>query len=87
MCAGAAHATGVPGSMDRFLPSYCAVCFGIGTLTSWPASNNAALFAEVSIQNKVLLHIPGVPLPASQRQALCPYCEQFPSQWEFCQMV
>ena len=34
--------------MDRFLPSYCAVCFGIGTLTSWPASNNAALFAEVS---------------------------------------
>ncbi|CAL5221084.1 g3211 [Coccomyxa viridis] len=44
---GAAHATGVPGSMDRFLPSYCAVCFGIGTLTSWPASNNAALFAEI----------------------------------------
>ena len=56
VCAGAAHATGVPGSMDRFLPSYCAVCFGIGTLTSWPASNNAALFAEVSGQT-LFIHI------------------------------
>lgn len=36
--------------MDQFLPSYCAVSFGIGTLTSWPASNNAAMFAEVGHQ-------------------------------------
>lgn len=43
--------------MDRFLPSYCAVCFGIGTLTSWPASNNAALFAEVSLLSTFLIHM------------------------------
>ena len=45
-----AHATGVPGSNDKYLPIYGVLLFAIGTLASWPASNNAAIFADVSPQ-------------------------------------
>ena len=65
MCAGAAHATGVPGSMDRFLPSYCAVCFGIGTLTSGAKTYQGAWSAGCHANGKEKAAI-GVPL------ATCP---------------
>lgn len=42
-----AHASGVPGSLDHLLPQYGFLVFAIGALSSWPASNNAAIFAEV----------------------------------------
>jgi hypothetical protein len=53
VCAGCGagssrYATGVPGSLDRLLPYYGILLFSIGTLASWPASNNAAIFADVS---------------------------------------
>ena len=47
----------MPGSLDKYLPEYGMLCFVIGALASWPASNNAALFAEASIdplQHRVL---------------------------------
>jgi hypothetical protein len=40
--------TGEPGSLDRLLPAYGALLFVTATLASWPASNNAAIFAEVA---------------------------------------
>lgn len=42
------YATGVPGSLDHLLPEYGVLLFSIGALASWPASNNAAIFADVS---------------------------------------
>ncbi|BDA48914.1 hypothetical protein COCOBI_13-0230 [Coccomyxa sp. Obi] len=42
-----AHANGYPGSLDHFLPHYGFLSFAIGALSSWPASNNAAIFAEI----------------------------------------
>ncbi len=43
-----AHATGVPGSLDKYLPAYGALLFAIAQFASWPASNNAAIFADVN---------------------------------------
>ncbi|CAL8463805.1 g3339 [Coccomyxa elongata] len=47
MPGSSAHATGVQGSNDKYLPIYGVLLFAIGTLASWPASNNAAIFADV----------------------------------------
>ena len=33
--------------MDRYLPSYCVICFGMGVFTHWHGPNDAALLAEV----------------------------------------
>jgi hypothetical protein len=40
----------VPGSLDKHLPIYGALLFAIAQFASWPASNNAAIFADVSAQ-------------------------------------
>ncbi len=47
MTGTSAHANGYPGSLNQYLPHYGFLSFGIGALSSWPASNNAAIFAEV----------------------------------------
>ena len=45
------YASGVPGSLNHLLGQYGVLCFSIGLLGTWAASNNAAMFAEVVLLN------------------------------------
>lgn len=47
---------GVEGSMDPLTPGYGVVMFVLGSVISWPQTQNSAMFSEVSIILYLLTH-------------------------------
>lgn len=55
MPASSSHATGVPGSVDRYMVSYSALKAFTGLVYTWSNANNSAIMAEVRLASSYAL--------------------------------